>query len=103
MLILERARAPGRAEGDLLTAAFQFQGVAGLQMQFFPEGLGNNDAACFINGKADVHSGIILWFDPSVNTMCYNRTTGGQVVGSCGDLPEPWISNDHKHAVISLR
>ena len=28
---------------------------------------------------------------------------GGQVVVSCGDLPEPWISNDHKHAVISLR
>src|ERR1700676_3013528 len=24
---------------------------------------------------------------------------GGQVVVSCGDLPEPWISNDHKHAV----
>ena len=28
---------------------------------------------------------------------------GGPVVVSCGDLPEPWISNDHKHAVISLR
>src|ERR1700693_3745166 len=28
---------------------------------------------------------------------------GGQVVVSCGDLPEPWISNDHKHAVISIR
>jgi hypothetical protein len=28
---------------------------------------------------------------------------GGQVVVSCGDLPEPWISNDHKPAVISLR
>jgi hypothetical protein len=28
---------------------------------------------------------------------------GGQVVVSCGDLPEPWISTDHKHAVISLR
>jgi hypothetical protein len=27
---------------------------------------------------------------------------GGQLVVSCGDLPEPWISNDHKHAVISL-
>jgi hypothetical protein len=26
-----------------------------------------------------------------------------QVVLSCGDLPDPWISNDHKHAVISLR
>jgi len=28
---------------------------------------------------------------------------GGQVVVSCGNLPEPWISNDHKHAVISIR
>jgi hypothetical protein len=28
---------------------------------------------------------------------------GGQVVLSCGDLPETWISNDHKHAVISIR
>ena len=28
---------------------------------------------------------------------------GGQLVMSCGDLPEPWISTDHKHAVISLR
>ena len=27
---------------------------------------------------------------------------GGQVVLSCGDLPDPWITNDHKHAVISL-
>ncbi len=27
---------------------------------------------------------------------------GGQVVLSRGDLPDPWISNDHKHAVISL-
>ena len=28
---------------------------------------------------------------------------GGQLVVSCGDLPDPWISNDHEHAVISLR
>ena len=28
---------------------------------------------------------------------------GGQVVVSSGDLPDPWISTDHKHAVISLR
>ena len=28
---------------------------------------------------------------------------GGQLVMSCGDLPEPWIATDHKHAVISLR
>ena len=23
---------------------------------------------------------------------------GGQLVMSCGDLPDPWISNNHKHA-----
>ena len=28
---------------------------------------------------------------------------GRQLVVSSGDLPEPWISTDHKHAVISLR
>ena len=28
---------------------------------------------------------------------------GGQLVMSCSDLPEPWSSTDHKHAVISLR
>jgi hypothetical protein len=28
---------------------------------------------------------------------------GRQLVLSCGDLPDPWISTDHKHAVISLR
>ena len=27
---------------------------------------------------------------------------GGQFVLSCGDLPDPWISTHHKHAVISL-
>jgi hypothetical protein len=25
---------------------------------------------------------------------------GGQLVMSCGDLSDPWIANDHKHAVI---
>ena len=28
---------------------------------------------------------------------------GGPVVVSCGDLPDPRISTDHKHAVVSLR
>jgi hypothetical protein len=28
---------------------------------------------------------------------------GRQLVVSSGDLPDPWISNDYKHAVISLR
>lgn len=28
---------------------------------------------------------------------------GRQLVVSSGDLPNPWISTDHKHAVISLR
>jgi hypothetical protein len=27
---------------------------------------------------------------------------GGQFVLSCGDLPDAWISTDHKHTVISL-
>jgi hypothetical protein len=49
MLIPERPHATGRAEGNLLAPAFQFQCVAWFQMQFFPQGLGNNDAACFVH------------------------------------------------------
>jgi hypothetical protein len=38
-------------------------------MQFFPQRFGYNDAACFIDNKAGVHSGTILWVDPPVNTI----------------------------------
>jgi len=59
------------AAGDL-SRVRAAQGVAGLQMQLFPQRFGNDDAACFINGEASVRSGTILWVEPSVNTIIYN-------------------------------
>ena len=69
VLFGERTRPAHRAQGDLLAGAFHFQGVAGLQMQLFPQRLGDDDAARFINGETCVHSGTILWVEPSVNTI----------------------------------
>src|SRR5450756_3210772 len=69
VLLRERPGPTDRAQGDLLPGAVHFQGIAGLQMEFFPQRFGDNDAACFIDNKAGVHSGTILWVDPSVNTI----------------------------------
>jgi hypothetical protein len=75
VLIEERPHATGRAKGNLRTAAFQFQRVARLQLQFFPHRLRDNDAACFIQNEPGVHTGIIIWVDPIINgitriTLC---------------------------------
>jgi hypothetical protein len=57
-------------------------------------------------------SSVIRSLPPSMQASALLQSHGGgvgitsdgrQVVVSCGDLPDPWISNDHKHAVISLR
>jgi len=58
-----------RTQSDLLAHTLHVQSVPGLQMQLFPQRLGDNDAACFINGEAGVHSGIIPWVDPWVNAI----------------------------------
>jgi hypothetical protein len=64
MLIPERPHATGRAEGDLLTAAFQFQCVTRFQLQFVPQRLGDHDAPCFVYDEVGVHVGIISWVNP---------------------------------------
>jgi len=69
MLILERPRATGRAEGDLFAPAFQVQCVARFQLQFLPQGLGNNDSAGFVHDETGVHVGIIIWIDPLVKPI----------------------------------
>jgi len=69
MLIPERPRATGRAEGDLLTAAFQLQCVTRFQLQLLSQGLGNDDSAGFVNDETSVHSGIIIWVDPKINAI----------------------------------
>jgi hypothetical protein len=69
MLIPERPHATGRAEGNLVTAAFQFQCVSWFQLQRFPHRLRDNDAACFVHSEASVHIGMIIWVDPLINTI----------------------------------
>ena len=64
MLILERPDATSRAERDLFTTAFQFQGVARFQLQLHSQGLGDNDSARFVHDETGVHFGIIIWVDP---------------------------------------
>jgi hypothetical protein len=56
MFILKRPRATGRAEDDLLTAAFQFQRIARFQLQFLSQGLGNDDAASLVDNEAGIHN-----------------------------------------------
>jgi hypothetical protein len=59
MLIPERPHATGRAEGNLLTAAFQFQCVSRFQLQCFPHRFGDHDAACSVDDEASVHIGML--------------------------------------------
>jgi hypothetical protein len=65
----ERTRPAHRAEGDLLTGALHFESVSGFQVQLFPQRFGDDNAACFINDQTCVHSGTILWVEPTVNTI----------------------------------
>jgi hypothetical protein len=55
VLLRQRTRPTDRAQGDPLAGTLHFQGIAGFQVQFFPQGLGDNDAACFINDEVGVH------------------------------------------------
>ena len=73
MLFGERTSPSNWAQCDLLSGALHLQGVAGLQMQLFPQRLGDHDATSFINDEACVHSGKILWVDPLVNTILHDR------------------------------
>jgi len=50
-----------------LAFRFQMEGVAGSELQAVTKGLGQNDAARFIEGKLDGHDGIMEWEKPIVN------------------------------------
>jgi hypothetical protein len=76
MLILERPHATGRAQHDLLTAAFQFQRVARFQLQFLAQRFGDDDAACFVHNEAGIHIGIIIWVHPLINAILRSFQTG---------------------------
>jgi hypothetical protein len=82
MLIPERPHATGRAEGNLLTGAFQFQCVSWFQLQRFPHRLGDYHAACFINDDASVHIGIMIWVDPLINTIFLGFLHAGLILAA---------------------
>jgi hypothetical protein len=51
-------------------------------MQLFPERLGDNDAARFVDGEAAIHSGMKLWVDPLIST----------IVQLCADEAGRWLT-----------
>jgi hypothetical protein len=55
VLLRERTRFADWAKGDLLSGGFDFQGVAGLQVQFLAQVLGNYDATGFIDDETSIH------------------------------------------------
>ncbi len=61
--------APHGAERDPFTRTLNLQSVAGRQVQLFAERLRNDHAARFVDYKACIHSGRLLWVDPSVNPL----------------------------------
>src|SRR5438309_9666051 len=74
MLIPDRPGATCRTEGDLFTAAFQFECVARFQLQFLSQGLGNDDAASLVDNETGIHIDIIMWVNPLLNTISYGAS-----------------------------
>jgi hypothetical protein len=54
-------------QSDALAFRFQMEGVAGSELQAVTKGLGQNDAAGFVEGKLGSHNGIMEWEKPIVN------------------------------------
>src|SRR5258708_12167873 len=69
MIIPDRPSATRRTEGDLFTAAFQFECVARFQLQFLSQGLGNDDAASLVDNETGILIGILIWVDPLLNAI----------------------------------
>jgi len=59
VLLPERTRSADWAKGDLLSSGFDFQGVAGLQMKFLAQELGDYHSTGFIDDETAIHS----WYD----------------------------------------
>ncbi len=60
-------------QSDALAFRFQMEGVAGTELQAVAKGLGQDDAAGFIEGKLGSHNGIMVWEKPVVNGISSNR------------------------------
>jgi hypothetical protein len=73
VFLSERPCPADRAERDLFAGGLHLQRVARFEMQLFPERLGDNDTARFINGEASVHNGTVLWVDPSIYPILSER------------------------------
>jgi len=56
-----------RTQSDALAFRFQMEGVAGSELQAVTNGLGQNDAAGFIEGELGGHDGSMVWEKPIVN------------------------------------
>ena len=63
-------------QSDALAFRFQMEGVAGSELQAVTKGLGQNDAARFIEGKLDGHDGIMEWEKPIVNGILKKNEAG---------------------------
>jgi hypothetical protein len=66
LLLLDEGLGPNGAEGDFFTFAVELQRIAGSEVKFFAEGLGNEDASGTVEGKLCRHSGMIMWVNPLV-------------------------------------
>ena len=81
MLIPERPHATGRAQDDLLTAAFQFQRVTRFQLELLSQGLGNDDSAGFVHNETTVH----FWYNNMVRSINqYHLHLGEMALSSLG-------------------
>src|SRR2546425_618041 len=63
-------------QSDALAFRFQMQGVAGSELQTVAKGLGQNDAAGFIEGKLVGHDGSMEWEKPIVNGIWQKNEAG---------------------------
>jgi hypothetical protein len=65
-LLEHDVRADG-TQSDALAFRFQMEGVAGSELQAVTKGLGEDDAAGFIESELGGHDGIMEWEKPIVN------------------------------------
>lgn len=69
LLLLEEGPGPNGAEGDLFAFALELQRIAGAEVKFFAERLGNENASGTVEGEFCCHSGTIMWENPLVNPI----------------------------------
>ncbi len=74
--LLEHDVLADRTQSDALAFRFQVEGVAGSELQAVAKGLGQNDAAGFIEGDFGGHDGIMEWGKPIVNGIWQRNVAG---------------------------